>query len=143
MIDEIIDCSKPAPYLNVPATQLYKNVQNLLYPVNVARNVARDAALTHYLLVCDIELYPTPGIPKKFLEMISRNEPPLNSTKPKVFPLPVFEVDAAFDVPLTKTELQDLYKQHKLIVFHASFCFVCHQVPGGNEWLAAAETQGL
>lgn len=143
MIDENIDCSVPAPYLNIKSDKLYKNREELLYPVNVARNIARDAALTHFLLVCDIELYPSPGLPQKFLEMIARNQPPLNSTKLRVFPLPIFEVDPAFNVPQTKTELQKLYHDKKLIIFHASFCAGCHKVPGSDEWIATKETEGM
>lgn len=43
-----------------------------MYPVNVGRNIARDAAMTHFILASDIELYPNPGLVRKFLEMIAR-----------------------------------------------------------------------
>lgn len=87
------NCSNKPPYVNV--TQSYKKQKNLLYPVNVARNIARDAALTHFILVSDIELYPSPDLVPKFLNMIARNAKPLNtSTKPRVFPISIFEVDA-------------------------------------------------
>ena len=38
-----------------------KSVLNLTYPVNVARNVAREAANTHFIFPSDVELYPSPG----------------------------------------------------------------------------------
>lgn len=115
----------------------------MTYPVNVARNSARDAALTHFMFVCDIELYPSPDLPRKFLEMIARNEPPLNSTKPKVFPLNIFEVDESSQVPLTKTELQDLYKKSIIIPFHKRICGDCHRIPDADRWMEANETEGL
>lgn len=129
--------------MNVNTSNLYKNKQNLTYPVNVARNSARDAALTHFLFVCDIELYPSPDLPRKFLEMFARNEPPLNSTKPKVFPLDIFEVDKSSHVPWTKTELQDLYRLGKIIPFHKEICGSCHKIPEADRWIKTNETAGL
>lgn len=43
---------------------------SLQYPVNVGRNVARDAATTHFVLASDIELYPSSGLVNSFFEMI-------------------------------------------------------------------------
>jgi beta-1,4-glucuronyltransferase 1 len=45
--------------------------------------VARDAAMTHFILASDIELYPNPGLVQKFLEMIARNDVPLQRSNPK------------------------------------------------------------
>lgn len=79
-----INCSLPPPYVNVSSGQLYKSQKKLLYPVNVGRNIARDAALTHFILASDIELYPVPnGLVHKFLEMIARNDPPLQRKAPR------------------------------------------------------------
>lgn len=77
------NCSLPAPYFNVSSSQLYKTQKKLLYPVNVGRNIARDAAMTHFILASDIELYPNPGLVHKFLEMIVRNEPVLQRKNPR------------------------------------------------------------
>lgn len=44
----------------------------LPYPVNVARNVARQAVRTEFLLVADIELFPSAGLATGFLEMLRR-----------------------------------------------------------------------
>lgn len=125
------------------ASQLYKTQKKLLYPVNVGRNIARDAAMTHFILASDIELYPTPGLPKKFLEMIARNDAPLQRKNPRVFPLSLFEVDSALQVPRDKTELQELLKTGKAIPFHKRVCSSCHGVPKSKEWMAANETDGM
>lgn len=109
----------------------------------MARNIARDAALTHFLIMCDIELYPSPELPRKFLEMIARNDPPLNSTKQKVFPISIFEVDASSHVPWTKTELQVLFRKRKLIHFHKNICSKCHLLPESNKWMVTNETEGV
>lgn len=77
------NCSLPAPYVNITSGHLYKSQKKLLYPVNVGRNIARDSALTHFILASDIELYPNPGLVKKFLEMIARNEKYLQRKAPR------------------------------------------------------------
>lgn len=92
------NCSEKPPYI-VNSSTTYMKQKSLLYPVNVARNIARDAALTHYILPSDIELYPSPNLVPRFLNMIARNAKPLNtSTKPRVFPISIFEVDAKVKV---------------------------------------------
>lgn len=77
------NCSMNPPYFNASSITLYKTQKKLLYPVNVGRNVARDAAMTHFLLASDIELYPNPGLVRKFLEMIARNDAPLRRKNPR------------------------------------------------------------
>lgn len=137
------NCSLPAPYFNVSSSQLYKTTKKLLYPVNVGRNIARDAAMTHFILASDIELYPNPGLVHKFLEMIARNEPVLQRKNPRVFPLSIFEVDSTSPVPRDKTELQELLRNGKAISFHKRVCSSCHGVPKSKEWIAANETDDL
>lgn len=77
------NCSLTPPFFNASSAQLYKTQKKLLYPVNVGRNIARDAALTHFMLASDIELYTNPGFVRKFLEMIARNEAPLQRKNPR------------------------------------------------------------
>lgn len=122
---------------------MYKTQQKLFYPVNVGRNIARDAAMTHFILACDIELYPNPGIPRKFLDMIARNEAPLQRKNPRVFVLPVFEIDGSMPVPQDKTELQENLRTGKAIPFHQRVCSQCHSIPKAKEWVAANETDSM
>ncbi|XP_061513928.1 beta-1,4-glucuronyltransferase 1 [Anopheles gambiae] len=143
VLDTPYNCSLAIPYFNVSAAQLYKTQKKLLYPVNVGRNIARDAAMTHFLLASDIELYPNPGLVHKFLEMIARNEPVLQRKNPRVFPLPIFEVDNNSPVPRDKAELQELLRSGKAIPFHKRVCSSCHGVPKSKEWIAANETDDL
>lgn len=100
-----VNCSLPPPWTNVTSKQLFKGQKKILYPVNVGRNIAREAAVTHYILASDIELYPSPGLINDFLDMILRQDPLLHRKKPKVFPLPIFELEADAAVPPNKTEL--------------------------------------
>lgn len=56
-----------------PHERTFKVMNNLTYPVNVGRNLARDAALTHFVLASDIELYPNSRLIDNFFDMISRD----------------------------------------------------------------------
>ncbi|XP_011301447.1 beta-1,4-glucuronyltransferase 1 [Fopius arisanus] len=145
VIDEIYNCSLGAPWANPQYTsKMYKNEKKLLYPVNVGRNVARESAVTHYLLASDIELYPSPELPSKFLEMIRRrDQPTLFKPNPKVFVLSIFEVDEKSLPPINKTALSKMLKSGTAIPFHKKLCSSCHNVPKSKEWQEAPETEGL
>lgn len=142
-LDAPINCSLPVAYANVSTNAMYKTQKKLLYPVNVGRNIARDAALTHYILASDVELYPNPGLVRKFLEMVARNDSTFQRKNPKVYPLSIFEVESSAPVPKDKTELQELLKGGKAIPFHKRVCSSCHGVPKSQEWIAANETEEL
>ena len=58
---------------NFPHEKTFKAKNNLTYPVNVGRNLARDTSLTHFVLASDIELYPSVRIVNSFFEMIRKN----------------------------------------------------------------------
>lgn len=143
-LQEAYDCSIPPPFANVNVTNMYKTINELLYPVNVGRNIARLAAQTHFILPSDIELYPSKGVIKKFLAMIARNEVPLtNSTNPRVFPLVLFEVNADQVVPENKTRLQEMLRNRTAIPFHKYVCPNCHNVPNGKEWVHTPENNEI
>lgn len=137
------DCTKPRPYINVNTSNLYKSKNELIYPVNLARNIARDSSQTHYVLAADIELYPSLGIIDKFLTMIAESNDPRLKRDKIVFSLHPFEVEKNQTIPNTKTELRKLLKTDMAVPFHKFVCKSCHYVPKGNQWQEAEETQGL
>ncbi|XP_050308607.1 beta-1,4-glucuronyltransferase 1-like isoform X2 [Anthonomus grandis grandis] len=143
VFEEPYNCSLTPPYLNVSSDQMYKAQKKLLYPVNVGRNVAREMAQTHYILPSDIELYPSPNISTKFLEMVATNVGPLLSKNPKVYVLHIFEVSANSQVPETKTMLKEMLMNGTALPFHKKLCPGCHNIPKAKEWQLAPETQGL
>ena len=64
-------CPDVPPYtLNSTTDKMYRTKMNLTYPVNFARNLARSAALTHYVLSSDIEFYPSVNLVDDFFEML-------------------------------------------------------------------------
>ncbi|XP_011685123.1 PREDICTED: beta-1,4-glucuronyltransferase 1 [Wasmannia auropunctata] len=138
------NCTLGPPWVNVSLAKMYKNEKKLLYPVNVGRNIARESAPTFYVFASDIELYPSPNLPVKFLEMIRRREQPaLHKPNPKLFVLSIFEVDEKSQPPNNKTHLIQMLKAGTVIPFHKKLCSGCHNVPKSKEWQEAPETEDL
>lgn len=113
---------------------MYAIKNNLLYPINVGRNVARRSAETYFVFPCDIELYPSLHIIPQFLEMIARDDPIIKQNQPAVYPLHIYEVEKNQLVPETKRELQVMLKKRTAIPFHKWVCANCHQIPGELAW---------
>lgn len=72
-METVYNCDELPSYLNKSIVP-YKKVNNLTYPINIGRNVARDASITHYVLASDPELYPSPKLVYNFLHMLLSNE---------------------------------------------------------------------
>uniref|UniRef100_A0A7G3AU71 Putative glycosyltransferase n=1 Tax=Lutzomyia longipalpis TaxID=7200 RepID=A0A7G3AU71_LUTLO len=134
VLKESFKCPEIPPYASVKEENMFKNLKYLTYPINVGRNVARDAAITHFVFPSDIELYPSLNCVPMFLEMIARNEGPLLNKKPRVFPLPVFEVKETARVPDNKMELLQMLRTEDAILFHKNICSNCHSVPERSKW---------
>lgn len=133
-----LKCSKLAPFVGVSKAALYRTQQQLDYPINMGRNIAKQAALTHYILASDIELYPTPGLVDGFLKMLSTNIH-LARSNASVFPLNIFEVEANATVPSTKNELMILLATGKAIPFHTYVCPRCNTAPDLPEWMRQSD----
>ena len=144
-LDWPYDCQLDTePYENINRSLMYKTQHNLTYPINVARNLARKSANTYFVFPCDIELYPSLGLVDKFLAMVLSNSSAiLEGDKPKVFPLPVFEVQKNASLPDTKKELQKMLNTSMAIPFHQHVCANCHVVPQQKEWLKANDSDEL
>ncbi|XP_035909001.1 beta-1,4-glucuronyltransferase 1-like [Anopheles stephensi] len=118
-------------------TPTFRALNNLTYPVNVGRNVARSSAVTHFVLASDIELYPSPNFIPMFLRMIAHPFYQYTLHSPSVYVLPVFEVAEDVPVPGDKSQLLELLERGDAIKFHLNICSNCHTVPGYAEWLTA------
>ncbi|XP_001356075.2 beta-1,4-glucuronyltransferase 1-like [Drosophila pseudoobscura] len=131
----------PPPWTLIPREAMYKMSANLTYPINVGRNIARQAATTYFIFACDIELYPSLGFVEQFLDMVAANHSilALDPQKPRrVYPLPVFEIESGAPIPNDKAELLALYRDGRAQPFHMKMCFSCHTVPGQQDWLNRA-----
>ncbi|XP_044260774.1 beta-1,4-glucuronyltransferase 1-like [Tribolium madens] len=137
---EAFDCEQNPPFREIST---YKNEKGLVYPINVGRNVAREMATTHFVLALDIELLPNPGFIPKFLDMIARDEPPLDRPYPRVFPLPVFEVKSGEKIPENKTQLREMLDKNLAVYFHKEICYSCHKIPKFEKWKQLNESQNF
>jgi hypothetical protein len=142
-----VNCSASNPNNTMFGEHLptYKKVKKLPYPVNVARNVAREMAMTHYVLSSDIELYPNPNLIPDFMDMLRRNTSALQRPNPnKLFVLSIFEVEANVTaLPQDKTELVHMLRNKSAIPFHKYVCATCHRIPKAREWIEAEVKPGL
>ncbi|ENN82025.1 hypothetical protein YQE_01600, partial [Dendroctonus ponderosae] len=137
------DCSMPPPWQEVHDTDMYKTKHELLYPINVVRNVAKLAAQTYFVFPSDIELYPTRNFISLFLNFVQENMDLFRTGNKNVFVLPIFEVMENQHVPENKTELLRMLKKKTAIIFHQSVCIVCHRVVESEKWVRSNETEGL
>nr|XP_027207266.1 beta-1,4-glucuronyltransferase 1-like [Penaeus vannamei] len=134
-------CSTPPPYL---ATHTYKRAHNLTYPVNVARNIARRAAATYFVLASDVELYPSRGFIPFFMDMLKRQDAsPAPAPTRRVYVLPIFEVKSGLRPPASKLALARMLKRGAAIPFHKFVCPQCHKVPGMREWADSNATESV
>ncbi|XP_039436492.1 beta-1,4-glucuronyltransferase 1-like [Culex pipiens pallens] len=129
------NATEPTPQNNAAHSSSSSRSSNHTYPVNVGRNIARDAAQTHFVLASDIELYPNPGFIDMFLRMVAH--PVYRSTldRPGVYVLPIFEVTDVSPVPEDKVELLGMLRRGEAIKFHEKICSSCHTVPSYRDWL--------
>lgn len=97
------DCSGPESF----HIQTYRREHTMVYPINVARNVARNASSTNYFIVSDIEMVPSDGLAPKFLTMVRK----LMGDKKRdegcvfaktIFVVPLFEVERGEEIPRDK-----------------------------------------
>ncbi|XP_076046664.1 beta-1,4-glucuronyltransferase 1-like [Oratosquilla oratoria] len=129
-------CKGPLPF--APGSPTYKATNNLTYPVNVARNLARTSAATYFVLASDVELYPSQYFIPHFMAMLrSRDASPSAHPQSRVYVLPIFEVKAGLRAPATKASLVRMLQKGLAIPFHKFVCSQCHMVPGAREWLEA------
>lgn len=129
---------KTPPNCNLPdpSTVLTYRYQNkLAYPVNVCRNVARNASVTKHILVSDVELIPSENLAGNFLGMLGKTHSTSRLMIPsRVYVVPVFEVETYENIPRSKEEIKTLVKEEKAVYFHRYICSHCQKFPGLERW---------
>lgn len=126
--DSAVDCTD-----NPMTRPTHRSTSERHFYINVARNIARDAATTHFILASDIELYPSDDIIPQFLRMIAKSGS-VFLKKNTVYVLPPFEVTIDSKPPRTKKELQGLLKDRNAVRFHQGMCDKCHRIPDPEIW---------
>nr|XP_033810318.1 beta-1,4-glucuronyltransferase 1 [Geotrypetes seraphini] len=107
---------------------------NISYPNNLLRNVARVAAMAHYVLVIDVDILPSEGLRPAFLALAtSRGKE--HSGEQAVFVIPAFEIRHARKVPGDKAELLQLYQVGEIRPFYEELCPRCQTPLNYSHWL--------
>ncbi len=108
------------------------------YPINAARVIARRCAETQFVLLSDIELYPSPGLAKGFIQMVKNNMGIGSIINDVAYVVPVFEMieSQSVTVPADKEELKAMIANKTAFTFHHNYCLDCHMVPHFKEWLS-------
>lgn len=109
--------------------------KELMFPINICRNIARNYSQTEFVMVSDIQLIPSKELASKFVKMVRST----NAIKPhspsRVFVVPVFEIEIYDIIPKTKDELLMMVKKEKAVYFHKYICSHCQKFPGIQTWL--------
>ncbi|CAL1265363.1 unnamed protein product [Larinioides sclopetarius] len=139
---EPVNCS--AGFKPLQLVSEIRSSKKLPYPINVARNVARQLAVTRYVLASDIELYPSIHIVPRFLQLVARLAlKEAGKVIPRrVFTLPIFEIKKEFPAPKTKEELVKRVKDGHAIFFHKWVCDACQNFPRRDQWLKNLPEKG-
>lgn len=121
----------------------YRKSNLMMYPINVGRNVARNASNTNYFLVSDIEMIPSYRLASKFLNMIRKlmGDEKRDSGcvfAKTVFVVPLFEVAQGIMIPHDKAMLVRLVAANQAMYFHQRICAHCQRFPGLQTWLMRA-----
>lgn len=78
-IEGSLECSEY--FMKNISDETFKSANNLTYPVNVARNLARNSSMTQLVLVSDIELYPSVKFIENFFIMLFKYSTKLDLNK--------------------------------------------------------------
>lgn len=121
---------------------------DLRYPVNLARNLAKEAVSSTWELLADFELVPSAGFAVALRPLLSSREPSIpisispiqegtrrGAGDPSVFVVPVFEAAEGAGVPGTMGHLRALLAAKSAIPFHVKRSAECHRIPGLQGWL--------
>lgn len=136
------NCSNKSPFTKVNG-KTYKNTSKLKYPINIARNIARITAQTHFIFPSDIELFPSPNLIEKFLAFVEHNRKLFEASSRKVFVLNAFEILQNETIPANKTALQAMLKSKKAEWFHKRICELCHKISNQSKWAELEEQNEL
>ena len=99
------------------------------YPHNLLRNVGRKAARTEFVFVIDVDLIPSPGMRRKFLQFAQREHLfSREMAKYKIaYVVPVFEAQSGMQNPQNKSELLRFWDEGKIRPFYGNTrSFVVH-----------------
>ncbi len=84
----------------------YKLANGLTLPINLARNIGRKAAVSHFIFSVDSGWLPSPGLASGFLQMMQRHG--VEGDTLRVFVVPSFKIKFGYPFPQNKAEFISL-----------------------------------
>ncbi|KAL5273012.1 hypothetical protein ACFFRR_000031 [Megaselia abdita] len=132
-INESFNCEDDPPYSRFK--RYLKS--NETFPINVGRNIASSASLTHFHLRCDSELFPSENLVSKFFDYILNNKGVLK--RRSIFIVPAFEIPLnESTIPFTMLELKNHFQVGKIIFFFdlPELCNFCFKFPNKQQWVS-------
>nr|XP_045619115.1 beta-1,4-glucuronyltransferase 1-like isoform X3 [Procambarus clarkii] len=127
---------------NLTSRASYRHQQGLLYPINVARNTARQAARTYFVLPSDIELYPSINFIPEFFKLLSEQDV-TSYSKARVYILPSFEIKSHIPPPATRASLAQLVAAGAAAPLFTTSCRSVVNTDWLQDWLSHSEESGL
>ncbi|GMT19762.1 hypothetical protein PFISCL1PPCAC_11059, partial [Pristionchus fissidentatus] len=106
------------------------------YPMNMARNVAREFISTKFLLLSDVDLLFSEGFERRMSEIAKQQ---LASTEKRVLVFRIFEVYDERSVPRNKEDMFRMIENGLADTFHVESAYGHHELKGREEWLAKPE----
>lgn len=136
-LDEtIVNChSNPMLRRSLP-----KSTQREFYPEKIARNVARAAALTHFVLLSNLGFIPSANLHSNFLKMIALRD--LKLPKETVYALAVFQLTEVSDFPDTKKVLLEMIQNKSAVPYDNLMCDSCLKLTEMEKWKRNSKNRG-
>ena len=98
------------------------------YPVNVLRNVAVSNLYTSHVLVLDIDMLPGVNLMNVLLEF------PNLYTDLSAVVIPAFEIKNGVEIPLSKSQLIDIWNKGNIRPFYEKVCWKCQKYTLYEKW---------
>lgn len=111
----------------------------VVYPVNLLRNVAREAVPTHFVFVIDIDMVPNANLRTGFLAFIHKTKLLSLSTEQFekiVYVVPAFEVKDGMLLADDKSQLKQQIWKNEARSFYQELCPMCQALSDYESWLS-------
>lgn len=109
--------------------------KNNLYRQNVARNIAKSAALTHFVLASDINMLPSSKLSDSFMENLPSSGLNIHHHPETIFVLAAFDMVTITEAPKSKEFVQKALLTGAMIEANGnSECLNCKRIVDIEEW---------
>lgn len=122
----------------------YKMINSIIYPHNLVRNVAKQGALTEFVLSIDLGLIPSPHLRKSFVKFAAKNSlfnsnqtvhsNILQRSKRSVYVIPAYELRSELEPFKSKSQLISAIENKNSRPFMSETCWFCQKPTDYERW---------